>query len=107
MCTKVDHLRTDFDSFTGFGGQPGPSLWVIITAVVCIIALVLPMEGDKRFDLPHYLLLSVNQKLLASYILGKISSFSETFLSQHFSLECSGPVVETMDGAPDKSLSTG
>lgn len=57
----------------GFGGQPGPSLWVIITAVVCIIALVLPMEGDKRFDLPHYLLLSVNQKLLASYILGLIT----------------------------------
>ena len=47
-------------------------MWVIIMAVVCIIALILPMEGDKRFDLPHYLLLSVNQKLLASFILGNV-----------------------------------
>ncbi|XP_074634550.1 motile sperm domain-containing protein 1-like isoform X1 [Acropora palmata] len=57
----------------GFGGHAGPSVWVIIMAVVCIIALILPMEGDKRFDLPHYLLLSVNQKLLASFILGLIT----------------------------------
>lgn len=55
----------------GFGA--GPSVWVIIMAVVCIIALILPMEGDKHFDLPHYLLLSVNQKLLASFILGLIT----------------------------------
>ena len=41
-------------------------------AVACIIALVLPMEGDKHSDLPHYLLLSVNQKLLAAFILGKL-----------------------------------
>lgn len=57
----------------GFGGHGGPSVWVIIMAVVCFIALILPMEGDKRFDLPHYLLLSVNQKLLASFILGLIT----------------------------------
>ena len=41
-------------------------------AVVCIIALMLPLEGDKqRSDLiPQYLHLSVNQKLLAAFILG-------------------------------------
>ena len=41
-------------------------------AVVCIIALMLPLEGEKqRSDLiPQYLHLSVNQKLLAAFILG-------------------------------------
>jgi len=71
---RSDYLcNTTYSSFTGFGGHAGPSVWVIIMAVVCIIALILPMEGDKRFDLPHYLLLSVNQKLLASFILGLIT----------------------------------
>ena len=65
-------IQQSYSSFTGFGGHAGPSVWVIIMAVVCIIALILPMEGDKRFDLPHYLLLSVNQKLLASFILGNV-----------------------------------
>lgn len=55
----------------GFGvEQQGPSVWVVIMAIICIIALMLPMEGDKRSDLPHYLQLSVNQKLLAAFILG-------------------------------------
>ncbi|CAH3105590.1 unnamed protein product [Porites lobata] len=60
---------------SGFGGQNAPSLWVIMMAVVCIIALMLPLEGDKqRSDLiPQYLHLSVNQKLLAAFILGLIT----------------------------------
>ena len=60
------------NSQTGFGSHPGPSLWVIIMAVACIIALLLPMEGEKHMDLPHYLLLSINQKLLAAFILGTV-----------------------------------
>ena len=41
-------------------------------AVVCIIALMLPLEGDKQHSdlIPQYLHLSVNQKLLAAFILG-------------------------------------
>ena len=41
-------------------------------AVVFIIALMLPLEEDKqRSDLiPQYLHLSINQKLLAAFILG-------------------------------------
>ena len=61
---------------TGFVGQQGPSLWVIFMAVACIIALVLPLEGvEYSGSLPHYLLLSVNQKLLAAFILGRHDCF--------------------------------
>lgn len=65
-----------FALITGLVGQQGPSLWVIIMAVVCIIALVLPLDSDKYTgSVPHYLLLSVNQKLLASFILGRHGCF--------------------------------
>lgn len=47
-------------------------MWVIIMAVVCTIALMLPLESEEHSDLPHYLLLSVNQKLLAAFILGTL-----------------------------------
>ena len=47
-------------------------MWVIMMAVVCIIALMLPLESEKHSDLPNYLLLSVNQKLLAAFILGTL-----------------------------------
>ncbi|KAJ7381329.1 Motile sperm domain-containing protein 1 [Desmophyllum pertusum] len=70
---RTRNSSVTLEHFTDSGhGQQGPSLWVIIMAVACIIALVLPMEGDKHSDLPHYLLLSVNQKLLAAFILGLI-----------------------------------
>ena len=46
---------------------------MIMMAVICIVALMLPMESDTHSDLPHYLLLSVNQKLLAAFILGKLA----------------------------------
>ena len=50
-------------------------MWVIMMAVFCIIALMLPLEGDRQHsELPQYLLLSVNQKLLAAFILGKYLS---------------------------------
>ncbi|XP_063428281.1 motile sperm domain-containing protein 1-like [Mytilus trossulus] len=51
----------------------GPSLFVIITALVCIIALMLPQQGDIASRLPDYLHLSVPQKLIAAYILGLVT----------------------------------
>ena len=71
------NLRLSFFALiTGLAGQQGPSLWVIIMAVVCIIALVLPLDSDKYTgSVPHYLLLSINQKLLASFILGRHGCF--------------------------------
>ncbi|XP_022791570.1 motile sperm domain-containing protein 1-like isoform X1 [Stylophora pistillata] len=73
---RTENSGGTVEQFTDSGlvGQQGPSLWVIIMAAVCIIALVLPLEGDKYTrSVPHYLLLSVNQKLLASFILGLIT----------------------------------
>jgi len=64
---------TEHITASGIAGQQGPSLWVIIMAVVCTIALMLPLESEEHSDLPHYLLLSVNQKLLAAFILGLIT----------------------------------
>lgn len=72
-CNKDSTVLTFFNYFTGIADQQGPSLWVIIMAAVCIIALMLPLESGNQSDLPHYLLLSVNQKLLAAFILGKLA----------------------------------
>lgn len=51
----------------------GPGLIVIFTAVSCIIALMLPIQGDSESRLPDYLHLSVHQKLIAAYILGLVT----------------------------------
>ena len=55
----------------------GPSLVVIFTAFMCIIALMLPQQGDIESRLPDYLHLSVPQKLIAAYILGNSYTSSD------------------------------
>ena len=63
------------------GGKGGPSLFVIIIALVCIVALMLPQQDDIGTRLPDYLQLSVPQKLIAAYILGKCHiGTTETFV---------------------------
>nr|BAE24140.1 unnamed protein product [Mus musculus] len=51
----------------------GPSLLTVFLGVVCIAALMLPTLGDMESLVPLYLHLSVNQKLVAAYILGLIT----------------------------------
>lgn len=51
----------------------GPSFIVILTAFVCIAALMLPLHGDRGSSMPEYLHLSVNQKLIAAYVLGLVT----------------------------------
>ncbi|KAG8523445.1 Motile sperm domain-containing protein 1 [Galemys pyrenaicus] len=51
----------------------GPSLLTVFLGVVCIAALMLPTLGDVESLVPLYLHLSVNQKLVAAYILGLIT----------------------------------
>uniref|UniRef100_A0A8D0Q7B3 Motile sperm domain containing 1 n=1 Tax=Sus scrofa TaxID=9823 RepID=A0A8D0Q7B3_PIG len=55
----------------------GPSLLTVFLGVVCIAALMLPTLGDVESLVPLYLHLSVNQKLVAAYILGEC--FKEAF----------------------------
>ncbi|KAK3594909.1 hypothetical protein CHS0354_020566 [Potamilus streckersoni] len=47
-----------------------PGMLIAVTAILCIIALMLPLEGDIVSKIPEYLHLTVNQKLIAAYILG-------------------------------------
>ncbi|CAM1312168.1 MOSPD1 (predicted) [Pycnogonum litorale] len=56
-----------------------PSPVIVIIAIVCFIALMLPTEGDelkqtgKNSLIPHYLYLTINQKLIAAYGLGLLT----------------------------------
>jgi len=54
-----------------------PNLPVIFTTLTCLIALMLPSVGDKptatTASIPEYLHLSLNQKLIAAYILGLVT----------------------------------
>ena len=56
----------------------GPSAIVIIAAALSIVALMLPTSeedmGRRETSLPLYLHLSVAQKLIAAYVLGKQSN---------------------------------
>ena len=53
-------------------GKSGPGTLVISMCFFCLIALMLPTVGEKNTFLPPYLHLTVNQKLIAAYILGKL-----------------------------------
>ncbi|XP_038051175.1 motile sperm domain-containing protein 1-like [Patiria miniata] len=50
---------------------PGPT--VVLLALVCVAALLLPMQGEAGSSLPVYLHLTVNQKLIAAYVLGLVT----------------------------------
>lgn len=49
----------------------GPSLLTVFLGIVCIAALMLPTSGEVESLVPLYLHLSVNQKLVAAYVLGE------------------------------------
>ncbi|PIK57753.1 putative motile sperm domain-containing protein 1 [Apostichopus japonicus] len=50
-----------------------PSSLIVVMAVACISALLLPTQGDKGTNLPDYLHLTMNQKLIAAYVLGLVT----------------------------------
>lgn len=54
-------------------GVTGPYWIVVLAALVCIIALLLPTEGQNVSSLPSYLHLSFPQKLIFAYTLGKVA----------------------------------
>lgn len=51
-----------------------PSIPVILLTICCIVALMLPTDKDKTESfVPSYLHLSMNQKLVAAYVLGLVT----------------------------------
>jgi len=51
-----------------------PSVHVLLLLLACIIVLMLPTQGDNvNSNVPKYLYLSVNQKLIAAFILGLVT----------------------------------
>lgn len=60
----------------GSGGPSTPNPVIILTAICCVIALMLPVnvsEDGEPSILPSYLHLSVPQKLIAAYALGLVT----------------------------------
>ncbi|XP_072033640.1 motile sperm domain-containing protein 1-like [Amphiura filiformis] len=53
--------------------RTSPGATVVLLAVVCIVALMLPTQGEKQSHIPEYLHLTVNQKLIAAYVLGLVT----------------------------------
>ena len=50
--------------------QTSTSVLMVLVAVVCLGVLLLPVEGESP-SWPPYLHISVNQKLIAAFALGK------------------------------------
>ncbi|XP_011173504.1 motile sperm domain-containing protein 1 isoform X2 [Solenopsis invicta] len=46
----------------------------LIAGIICIIGLLLPTEGEQNHRLPDYLHLSVNFKLIFSFVLGMVAN---------------------------------
>lgn len=59
----------------------GPGALVIGLGLFCLIALMLPTNGDQNTSIPPYLHLTFNQKLIAAYILGtSLERFSKCLI---------------------------
>ncbi|XP_059472822.1 motile sperm domain-containing protein 1-like [Neocloeon triangulifer] len=53
---------------------PGGTNYIAVAAAIaCILALMMPTEGDKQSKLPLYLHLSVHMKLVFAYVLGLVT----------------------------------
>ncbi|XP_064639730.1 motile sperm domain-containing protein 1-like isoform X2 [Lineus longissimus] len=71
---REDTVQRTMTSRSGHStSSSAPSLIVIIAAVTCILALMLPNYGDTETRLPDYMLLTQNQKLIAAYVLGLVT----------------------------------
>lgn len=53
--------------------KSGPGALVIGLGLFCLIALMLPTDGEHNSSIPSYLHLTFNQKLIAAYILGLVT----------------------------------
>jgi hypothetical protein len=54
--------------------EPKPPLFVIIIGVACLASLCLPTSGETAESwIAHYITLTVNQKLIAAFVLGMVT----------------------------------
>lgn len=62
----------------------GTNYVALVAGVVCIAGLLLPTEGERNQRIPEYLHLSINFKLIFSFVLGELILFILlcSFLSQ-------------------------
>lgn len=49
----------------------GTNYVALVAGIICIVGLLLPTEGEQSHRLPDYLHLSMNIKLIFSFVLGK------------------------------------
>ncbi|XP_011173500.1 motile sperm domain-containing protein 1 isoform X1 [Solenopsis invicta] len=56
------------------GALGGTNHVALIAGIICIIGLLLPTEGEQNHRLPDYLHLSVNFKLIFSFVLGMVAN---------------------------------
>ncbi|XP_015589432.1 motile sperm domain-containing protein 1 isoform X2 [Cephus cinctus] len=51
----------------------GTNYVALIAGIICIVALLLPTEGERNHRVPDYLHLSINFKLIFSFVLGMVT----------------------------------
>lgn len=51
----------------------GTNFVALVAGIICIVALLLPTEGEQSNTVPEYLHLSVNFKLIFSFVLGLVT----------------------------------
>jgi len=73
--TEVDELFQQHRRESVVIQRSLPSVHVLLLLLVCILVLMLPTQGDDNVtsSVPKYLYLSVNQKLIAAFILGLVT----------------------------------
>ena len=54
---------------TGRSSGQGPAILMIAVALICLLVLLLPLEGESS-EWPSYIHATVNQKLIAAFALG-------------------------------------
>jgi len=73
---KINELDNRMESTSSSSSnkvKPPTNPVVIVTAIVCVLALMLPTDGDRNSSLPSYLHLNYHQKLIAAYTLGLVT----------------------------------
>lgn len=66
LSKKLKSKQVDTNDILG-----GTNYVALVTGIICIIGLLLPTEGEQSHRVPDYLHLSMNFKLIFSFVLGK------------------------------------